>query len=277
MRESFPDEAGGQDTICRGHELGATRQYEEDLEGEMGHGQLKPRWRMSQDCKLALERAYLVDKCPPFSTRERLAIEYEVTPRQVQVWFQNKRQRASKRSGPDDMDGFQALKRASLELPGSLESKRVAQLPSTSTTSTPMKRDMDQHYSSDTYHHPSEARGTAKQTVDDGLPRQLSSAPGHSALSHLIRQALPPRSPEPACTTEAPLHPRVPFSRRSVDSLADLAFVASQVEEMSESLSLANSASASAADLSSLSRVCSLADLGAFCRANALVDASLSQ
>lgn len=64
-----------------------------DEKGHKGSG----RWRIPQDVRIALERIYEVDKCPSVAARAVLAAELNVTPRQVQIWFQNKRQRAGAR------------------------------------------------------------------------------------------------------------------------------------------------------------------------------------
>jgi len=137
---------------------------------------------------------------------------------------------------------------------------------------TPTQREMHQ------YRADLNARAAlgGQQPVGGGaLPLQIASVPAHCSLSQLIQP--PFRTMETApVTNEASLAPNpslapssaMPRRVGSVDSLADLAFVASRVEEMSESLSRVGSI----ADLSSLSRVGSLADLASFSRAGSLVD-----
>ncbi|KAL3905537.1 MAG: hypothetical protein SGPRY_010876, partial [Prymnesium sp.] len=50
------------------------------------------RFRLPKECKAVFEHIYSVEKTPDSATRAALAAQFNVTPRQVQVWFQNKRQ-----------------------------------------------------------------------------------------------------------------------------------------------------------------------------------------
>jgi len=52
------------------------------------------RWKIPPTALQMLEQVFKVDKFPSVETRKNLATNLKVTPRQVQVWFQNKRQRA---------------------------------------------------------------------------------------------------------------------------------------------------------------------------------------
>ena len=51
------------------------------------------RWKIPPETMAALEEAYAADRFPTAEARAALAASLEVAPRQVQVWFQNKRQR----------------------------------------------------------------------------------------------------------------------------------------------------------------------------------------
>jgi len=53
-----------------------------------------PRWNITKLALHKLELVFLSEKFPSVETREALAAQLAVTPRQVQVWFQNKRQRS---------------------------------------------------------------------------------------------------------------------------------------------------------------------------------------
>jgi len=54
------------------------------------------RWNIPKSALQTLEQMFERDKFPSVETRKKLAQELNVTPRQVQVWFQNKRQRSVK-------------------------------------------------------------------------------------------------------------------------------------------------------------------------------------
>ena len=54
------------------------------------------RWNIPKHALQALEEVFKSDKFPTVETRKNLSADLRVTPRQVQVWFQNKRQRAVK-------------------------------------------------------------------------------------------------------------------------------------------------------------------------------------
>ncbi len=51
------------------------------------------RWTPNKTDSLLLERVFLLERCPGRDLRQQLAAHLNVTTRQVQVWFQNKRQR----------------------------------------------------------------------------------------------------------------------------------------------------------------------------------------
>ena len=56
-------------------------------------GSKTARWVLSEDVRARMESVYSKQKFPSMALRENLAKELEVTLRQVQVWFQNRRQR----------------------------------------------------------------------------------------------------------------------------------------------------------------------------------------
>jgi len=72
----------------------------EELDGADGLGRkLKgKRWNIPKNALQSLEQVFKSDKFPTVETRKNLAGDLNVTPRQVQVWFQNKRQRSVKPS-----------------------------------------------------------------------------------------------------------------------------------------------------------------------------------
>ena len=54
------------------------------------------RMQLSRDQKALLETVYAMEKLPDAALRERLGNHLGLTARQVQVWFQNRRQKAKK-------------------------------------------------------------------------------------------------------------------------------------------------------------------------------------
>ena len=61
------------------------------------------RWNIPEQNLCTLEESYSKNPFPSPETRQALADDFKVQPRKVQVWFQNKRQRASK---PQDASGM---------------------------------------------------------------------------------------------------------------------------------------------------------------------------
>mmetsp|Transcript_5118 Transcript_5118/g.15790 ORF Transcript_5118/g.15790 Transcript_5118/m.15790 type:complete len:106 (-) Transcript_5118:191-508(-) len=51
------------------------------------------RMQLSQDQRAVLEAVYAMEKLPDSRLRERLATYLSLSARQIQVWFQNRRQR----------------------------------------------------------------------------------------------------------------------------------------------------------------------------------------
>merc|ERR1719238_1855781 len=54
------------------------------------------RWQIGNGSLSVLEQVYTLDPFPGLDARRELAKQLNVSPRQVQVWFQNKRQRERK-------------------------------------------------------------------------------------------------------------------------------------------------------------------------------------
>ena len=55
-----------------------------------------PRWHIDSEALDVLERLFDIDRFPNVETRKRLGTDLNVSPRQIQVWFQNRRQRERK-------------------------------------------------------------------------------------------------------------------------------------------------------------------------------------
>ena len=53
----------------------------------------RPRWTPSGDAKALLETIFSADSFPTFTVRNQLAEQLGIDSRQVQIWFQNRRQR----------------------------------------------------------------------------------------------------------------------------------------------------------------------------------------
>jgi hypothetical protein len=58
------------------------------------------RWILEPEDVLLLERVFALEKCPGRELRSQLAARLHVKPRQIQVWFQNKRQRTKTGAKP---------------------------------------------------------------------------------------------------------------------------------------------------------------------------------
>eukprot|EP00967_Tisochrysis_lutea_P129730 scaffold223417_cov33-Tisochrysis_lutea.AAC.1 len=77
--------------------------------GKIGKTTHSPRWAISKKAKLILEQIYQMERFPSSEMHRRLAEDFEVEPRQVQFWFQNRRQRDSRalkaaQAAPADAD-----------------------------------------------------------------------------------------------------------------------------------------------------------------------------
>lgn len=220
------------------------------------------RWRITPEALEILEQVYAIDPCPSTSTRESLAQAFGATPRQVQVWFQNKRQRrAAKRKQHEqhdqqdrEMDAVeqtpsqllaceQAIRRVHSGLPN------FAALPFGSQTTT--------------------APASASTLFPTGSDSTSASVrPNRSSSNSLADLAMAASRVGDAETPEEPAPARehhyapAPFLLPKRDSLAELAMVASRVASFSDLASLSRgptpSRVVSLADLTSLSRVGSL-------------------
>jgi len=65
---------------------------------EEGKQALRKKWQVDPAQQVILERAYLINIFPNADARKQLATQLNVTPLQIQVWFQNRRQRERKSS-----------------------------------------------------------------------------------------------------------------------------------------------------------------------------------
>lgn len=69
------------------------------------------RWVLEPEDSILLERVFALEKCPGRELCQELATRLKVRPRQVQVWFQNRRQRtksnAAKAATPAATDSLQ--------------------------------------------------------------------------------------------------------------------------------------------------------------------------
>jgi Homeodomain-containing transcription factor len=88
------------------------RQAMSELDGRAGLGCSKarrPRWTPSEDAKVLLETIFSADSFPTLAVRNQLASQLGIDPRQVQIWFQNRRQRERlKRGGKEADEGADA-------------------------------------------------------------------------------------------------------------------------------------------------------------------------
>lgn len=67
------------------------------------------RWEIDDATHLILESIFKVEKFPNADMRMRLGFDLNVSPRQVQVWFQNKRQRSTSQLGTTWLTDLLAL------------------------------------------------------------------------------------------------------------------------------------------------------------------------
>eukprot|EP01129_Flabellula_baltica_P013399 TRINITY_DN61_c0_g1_i3.p1 TRINITY_DN61_c0_g1~~TRINITY_DN61_c0_g1_i3.p1 ORF type:complete len:172 (-),score=35.76 TRINITY_DN61_c0_g1_i3:90-605(-) len=79
-----------------------------DSEEESENGQVKPakkkRHRTTPEQLRILESTFLREKTPDINLRKKLAAQLDMTPRRVQVWFQNKRAKEKRESKKREND-----------------------------------------------------------------------------------------------------------------------------------------------------------------------------
>lgn len=203
------------------------------------------RWRITPKALELLECVYAKEACPSNATRDALAVQLGATPRQVQVWFQNKRQRRAIKAKREQEIGKASSSPSSTPVvPETISSAQLFDLPGGSPPplESPMKPEAS----------------PARPPQSPAPPRPVAQRPGAAPATE------PPRN------------------RRTVDSLADLACVAEcvdSIEHLTGGLAGVNSLKDLASlsrdgslrdlchlgkDLASLSRVVSLADLASF-------------
>lgn len=81
-----------------------------------GDGARVARWNIAPDALEVLEEVFLVQQFPPIAMRERLAQTLNVTARQIQIWFQNRRQRARQARHSDEDDDHATDEHAALPM-----------------------------------------------------------------------------------------------------------------------------------------------------------------
>lgn len=225
------------------------------------------RTRFTGEALVVLKEVFSRDQTPSARTRQELAARMDVTPRAVQVWFQNQRQRqkAAQMHAARTLS-FTAHGYAGLPMSRSMSSDRaisaelLTQLrgpPSVGETPTQtqiMQADAD-------------SRAYPPQQIAPPMGAMHPQA----FYGTYCNNSFPPTSSPPTApvSPQQPAPPQPPAMGR-VDSLADLAEVAG----MSKLLDKSNSIY----DLASLSRNGSLADLASLSRSGSLKDlASLSR
>jgi len=75
------------------------------------------RWVLEPEDVILLERVFALEKCPGRELRQQLAEHLNVTSRQVQVWFQNKRQRTKNGAKPTAAEVLARSQSAALQTP----------------------------------------------------------------------------------------------------------------------------------------------------------------
>uniref|UniRef100_A0A7S0Q416 Homeobox domain-containing protein n=1 Tax=Coccolithus braarudii TaxID=221442 RepID=A0A7S0Q416_9EUKA len=76
------------------------------------------RWSVSRAAKAILEEVYRLERFPSTDMRRRLASDFGVSPRQVQFWFQNRRQRDRRVVRGDGSAMYQCPPGAFMAYPG---------------------------------------------------------------------------------------------------------------------------------------------------------------
>eukprot|EP00962_Isochrysis_galbana_P005118 scaffold1400_cov113-Isochrysis_galbana.AAC.5 len=78
-------------------------------------GRSAPRWHIEPDALAVLEAVFELEQFPDIETRKQLGIDLRVSSRQIQVWFQNRRQRERKHRSMSDMRSVSSNSLASTE------------------------------------------------------------------------------------------------------------------------------------------------------------------
>jgi hypothetical protein len=169
------------------------------------------RWRITPRALALLECVFARAPCPSTTTRDALAAQLGATPRQVQVWFQNKRQRrAIKKREAEDSPTGKPTEEIGFGDP---------MVPTTSSTAQILGM----------------AGAAAHFMIGDtstwpALVRDPSDERGRMDAD-VQQQPKPPPPPSWACAA-APAPSVAPPSLRCANSLADLASAAEAVESI---------------------------------------------
>jgi len=256
---------------------------------------MKQRWRITPEALEVLQQVFELQPCPSAGTRDMLAERIGCTPRQVQVWFQNKRQRAAskaKRKADDiaalpqvapQANGLHGMALAANAIHGlALAASGACGLPAFAGYSLAR--------------HASPAQmGHVPASVSPGTDGQESTMRHNAStdsLADLAKAAtrvepspMPPPAAEPPSVMMAAQAPAASHAQASscgmgslprADSLASLAMAASRVESfgdltaLAKGVSVAPSTVVSLADLAGaqISRAGSLQDLSVLTRAD---------
>ena len=221
-------------------------------------GGINKRWRITPKALELLECVYAQEACPSTATRDVLALQLGATPRQVQVWFQNKRQR---RAGKAKREQEASI------ISNGHDGDDDGHLPDVPET-------MSTAHIAGMSHSSAYAGGTSSMTSHD------DSSPSPSATGGVPRAGAmsPPERQPPVPTSITPGHhspaaaPPVPRRGNSLSDLASVAECVDSLEHLTGGLQRVNSlkdlmslsrggVNALSKDLASLSKVVSLADL----------------
>lgn len=92
-----------------------------------------PRWNITREVLEVLEEIFQFDKFPSAEMRRRLATDFGVSPRQIQFWFQNRRQRERRQTpagaeGDDEVEGGPAAAPEDIAAAQALRAERLSAL-----------------------------------------------------------------------------------------------------------------------------------------------------
>lgn len=231
------------------------------------------RWRITPKALELLECVYAQEACPSTATRDVLALQLGATPRQVQVWFQNKRQRRAGKA-KREMDANSDNQAPISPSPHSSPLPSVPETVSTQSLLDETTGGTDAPASTASEPQPLQPSLPSLSVFVPPSP-DVPSAPAHATapLSTDPPPALGGMASTASASTSAP-----PRAGRG-NSLNDLASVAECVDNLEHltgglarvnslkdlvALSRAGSTPMRQVDLASLSKVVSLADLASF-------------